>query len=312
MWFLFSWGLKANSRQAGYQSGFGSFSCLRIACFHATRTTERKFTNWGRRWLRSWGTWQCDDKHREMLSFSNHFYTHMYFIEIYYIISYYTISCYILLYCIISYCIIILYDITNYIYHILYIYILYISFNAFDPRFIRQVLQHTRERVEGGVGRFLRHKFVIFYDDYQSQSGQGHALFWQVLETSKHIKAYQSTHSNHHGATYDMGWHQMIWQHLQSAADCMFGGLRCFDFCDISSLLWLCIFVMICMSPRGQRDGIEMLHGVVFKDEGRAPCSRSPVARREETSDRGGPSVHWHVDTPRHVLRALHVSNGQR
>ena len=173
------------------------------------------------------------------------------------------------------------------------IYLLYISFNAFDPRFIRQVLQHTRERVEGGVGRFLRHTFVIFYDDYQSQSVQGHALFWQVLATSKHIKAYQSTHSNHHGATYDMGWHQMIWQHLQSAADCMFGGLRCFDLYDISSLLWLCIFVMICMSPRGQRDGIEMLHGVVFKDEGRAPCSRSPVARREETSDRGGPSVHW-------------------
>ena len=57
------------------------------------------------------------------------------------------------------------------------IYLLYISFNAFDPRFIRQVLQHTRERVEGGVGRFLRHTFVIFYDDYQSQSVQGHALF---------------------------------------------------------------------------------------------------------------------------------------
>lgn len=114
---LFWWGLKANSRQAGYQSGFGPFSCLRIACFDAgTRTTERKFTNWGRRWLRSWGTWQCDDKHREMLSFSNHFYTHMYFIKIYYIIiSYYTISCYILSYHIILYCIIILYDFTKYI-----------------------------------------------------------------------------------------------------------------------------------------------------------------------------------------------------
>lgn len=96
MWFLFSWGLKANSRQAGYQSGFGPFSCLRIvSCFDAgTRTTERKFTNWGRRWLRSWGTWQCDDKHREMLSFSSHFYTHMYFTKIYFIISYCTISCY--------------------------------------------------------------------------------------------------------------------------------------------------------------------------------------------------------------------------
>ena len=233
MCFVLWWGLKANSRQAGYLSGFGPLSCFRIvSCFDAdTRTTERKFTNWGRRWLRSWGAWQCDHKHGEMLSFSNPSYTCALYIYLGPETSIYKW----------------LFQVDDskslhrkWLFHQtsikkrlfrvpgIYIYI-HPFMRLIPDSFARS--SNTRENeLKAAWADFFVTRLLFFYDDYQSQSVQGHALFWQVLTTSKHIKAYQSTHSNHHGATYGMGWHRMLWHNLQSAADHMFGGLTCFDF----------------------------------------------------------------------------------
>ena len=142
-----------------------------------------------------------------MLSFSNHFYTHMYFIKIYYIILYYIILYYIILYYIISY-----YKLYYYIiwYYKLYIYI-YLLMRLILDSFARS--SNTREnelKAEWADFFVTRLWFSMMIRVNLCRAMHYFDKSSQHQSISKHIKAHIQTITAQHTTWDGIKWYGSI------------------------------------------------------------------------------------------------------